>query len=483
MTAVAIGSSYTVRVTDGGKIVIATNGGEATLTVTPAVGAVESYRLGPAPTRQAFGPYAEGASGTVTNISCASLDADGSPIDISSLVSGAGIQVSTEKIGYILFNQSVGRSSFRTWAGPGNVAKSVKFIGSRISDPVAPSTSTLGSVWPTVDELLLRQYGIDATFRNCGIGSMSLLRHVCGQIRVWGNNSSGTQFAGNRASVGNGDRGDYGDVIRHTGGKMFRAKVGRARYCRYNGSSAITGLGLTQLDYIASAAVPMTPNVSASDGVPGASFPTAGLTAATTLGDTVADGNITWELVQTSGTGVDGTVLTSGPGFDPLGRIAELKAEIDTMLAAGYTKIIVVMGNGQSDAQDTLGNQPTVRGWYRTAHETIGAALLSYNAAVRTCHVLETWNPGLTVFNDAIFPDQFAALQQGLALAVTTLQGTYPGRVFSGFDWYALLGRNVQVYPEPSATSISGLNGAHPQALHQPAMAAAAAAALAAAAA
>lgn len=74
MTALAVGSSVTLTPSDGGTIAIATNGGFASIVITPTVGSVQTINLGPAPERRVLGPFSEGASVSITNNSCNSFD-------------------------------------------------------------------------------------------------------------------------------------------------------------------------------------------------------------------------------------------------------------------------------------------------------------------------------------------------------------------------------------------------------------------------
>ena len=65
----------TLSVGDGGYVSVATNGGMASVTVTPTGGSASTVNLGPLPVRQRFGPYSEGASIVLGN-STAVLDYD-----------------------------------------------------------------------------------------------------------------------------------------------------------------------------------------------------------------------------------------------------------------------------------------------------------------------------------------------------------------------------------------------------------------------
>ena len=76
MTTLAIGSSITLSVGDGGSVNVSTSGGLASVTVTPTVGAVSVVNLGPLAERRTLGPFTEGATAVVSNASCGALDYD-----------------------------------------------------------------------------------------------------------------------------------------------------------------------------------------------------------------------------------------------------------------------------------------------------------------------------------------------------------------------------------------------------------------------
>ena len=76
MTTLAIGSSVTLSVGDGGSFNLSTGGGLALVTVTPTVGTVSVVNLGPLAERRKFGIFTEGAQVTVANLSCAGFDYD-----------------------------------------------------------------------------------------------------------------------------------------------------------------------------------------------------------------------------------------------------------------------------------------------------------------------------------------------------------------------------------------------------------------------
>ena len=95
MTALAIGSSATVVLGDGGAVVVATNGGMGSVVLTPTIGAASTEAFGPAPFRKVY-TFSEGGSVVVANQTAGSLDYDyqrGGGMDqaVQALVSGAWI--------------------------------------------------------------------------------------------------------------------------------------------------------------------------------------------------------------------------------------------------------------------------------------------------------------------------------------------------------------------------------------------------------
>lgn len=76
MTTLSQGSSATITVGDNGYVSVATNGGFASVVITPTVGSVQTISIGPSPWRQKFGPFTEGASVVLSNQSCGAFDYD-----------------------------------------------------------------------------------------------------------------------------------------------------------------------------------------------------------------------------------------------------------------------------------------------------------------------------------------------------------------------------------------------------------------------
>lgn len=88
MTALAIGQTTSVKLLDDGTLTIASNGGMGNVNIVTNLGITRDVGFGPSPTRRVFGPYKEGATVTVFNQSCDSLDYEG------YLVDGGGFVVS-----------------------------------------------------------------------------------------------------------------------------------------------------------------------------------------------------------------------------------------------------------------------------------------------------------------------------------------------------------------------------------------------------
>lgn len=87
MTTLATASSITIAVPDGGTVTVVTNGGAASVTVTPVVGSVYTDNIGPGPFRKRYGPFTEGASLLLSNES-AYFDYESSGVGTASTTSG-----------------------------------------------------------------------------------------------------------------------------------------------------------------------------------------------------------------------------------------------------------------------------------------------------------------------------------------------------------------------------------------------------------
>jgi hypothetical protein len=110
MTTLAVGSSVTVAVRDGGTVAIATNGGLASAVVTLTEGGTQTVSLGPLTERRTLGPYAEGASIVITNSSCGAFDYDAETrTDPSSvaITGGTIVNAPVTRIQYVLAQTGV----------------------------------------------------------------------------------------------------------------------------------------------------------------------------------------------------------------------------------------------------------------------------------------------------------------------------------------------------------------------------------------
>lgn len=100
MTALVAGTSVSLIVRDDATAVISTNGGLASVTVTPVVGLPVTTTIGPDATRRVFGPFSEGASVLVSNINCNSLDYEAS----SKLDPGNTLTITLAGVSAVLTN-------------------------------------------------------------------------------------------------------------------------------------------------------------------------------------------------------------------------------------------------------------------------------------------------------------------------------------------------------------------------------------------
>lgn len=89
MTTLATGSSNTAVIKDNGTIAVSTNGGIGSIVVTPNGGSATTFNFGPDAQRRVYGPYPEGASATINNSSCPTLDYEAS----SGFDSGSALQI------------------------------------------------------------------------------------------------------------------------------------------------------------------------------------------------------------------------------------------------------------------------------------------------------------------------------------------------------------------------------------------------------
>ena len=101
MTTLAVNSTVTLPVGDGGVISVSTSGGFASVTVTPAGGAPSTTNVGPLADRRTFGPLSEGGTVVITNRS-AVLDYDFGRASSAASFVGSSPQYLADQSGNLL---------------------------------------------------------------------------------------------------------------------------------------------------------------------------------------------------------------------------------------------------------------------------------------------------------------------------------------------------------------------------------------------
>ncbi len=157
------------------------------------------------------------------------------------------------------------------------------------------------------------------------------------------------------------------------------------------------------------------------------------------MGSTITDGGLTWTCRALNvNTGADTamnvgaalTVLTEGKyGFDPFGLLT--RAHSETSRVKSTKARVVVLENGQSDAQASSGSQSTVQGWYTAALMSMANyfAIRGYTVFI-----------GLTCFQPSSQTYQYDTLAASVAATVTAQATLNPGKVFAGANLYSTLG-------------------------------------------
>jgi hypothetical protein len=162
MTALAIGSSATVSLRDAGQVTVSTNGGFASVTVTPTAGVAQTVSIGPGPTRRTFGPYTEGATIVMVNSSVGEMDydrpggnvatfsADGSSfVGADGKITGWGRNITGAGAGagFDPYGQSVSSTNILTVAGQTSSPVTV-------TDVVTPDGSGVRAINGTADKFI-----------------------------------------------------------------------------------------------------------------------------------------------------------------------------------------------------------------------------------------------------------------------------------------------------------------------------------------
>ena len=280
--------------------------------------------------------------------------------------------------------------------------------------PFGPSTGSdgRGGWWCRVyDELW--GAGYDAQFVQGAIGSLSFVKHAAGQVDFRSNNS--TNYFAARQSAGYPDRGFYGSIISGPNNSLWRCTTGRNIAALSDGPFRVVN-SQTNLDYLEYSAG------SQKSGSTAPSFP-----ATPAIGNTVADGDLVWTCVATTGF-PGGSVLTEGTskgqGHDPFGLMARLDEEMRRI--RGVARKIIYIANGQSDLSASTA-------WYRDALLSIASYFLKRGYEVVI---------GLTCYNPS--SGNIAAhdnLAAGVDAALASLgAGPYAARVYPGANLYRLMG-------------------------------------------
>lgn len=282
-----------------------------------------------------------------------------------------------------------------------------------------------GSMWvKCYDDLW--DYGYDPVFFNGAVGSMSMISHACGIPRSW---TALERYMQYRQPEGHGDRGHAGDFTVQNG-NIFLCTTGNKQFAFYDNSnfylSDVLATGSSfrhRLDYL---------TVGADSLRSGGSAPT--WTSATSLGDTVTDGDIEWTLVNVGNTFgfTNGTTFSDGKrpfGFDPM-QIVQRALDEGERLAqeAGVTRKIVLIQNGQSD----LGQSATE---YKKALKYVAEVFYPYGYDIGI---------GLSCYMLSASTSDYDALSTGRDAAVTELQAAWGSdRVFSAANLYQDMGTDI----------------------------------------
>lgn len=277
--------------------------------------------------------------------------------------------------------------------------------------PIRGTLTNQGSLWVPLYDVLW-QGGYEMACVNQARGSASIIKHFSGQV-TYRNNSSA--YRQKRDSIGNGDRGDVGDIC-VMGGKVFQCTTGNKIYLQYAGNQRLPGSLATWLDYVETVGAL---NSAASD---------PGGWSSATLGSTIVDGGITWTCIDASNAigfsaGMVFTEVQSGLGFDPYGLMLDLHQQMQEVQDADE-KIIVVC-NAQSDTSATAA-------WYQASLASIANFYTSRGYKVLL---------GLSCYNTNNGIDRTAAytmLTTGLEGALAALGGD--PLVKRGANLYSLMG-------------------------------------------
>jgi hypothetical protein len=296
-----------------------------------------------------------------------------------------------------------------------------------------------GTPWPLlVDKFSALKAHLK--FINGAIGSLSFIKHVCGQAGGWAAN---TRYYQERSTELVGDLGDKGDYM-YDSNKLFKCIAGNKRYAYFDDPTGIVtysagsdaGQLHKQINYIQYDKPYSTAFKS------GAVKPA--LSGVANIGDTIVDNGITWQLVSNSYSSSTTPWDRTLSRFDPLGVLSRANTLLTAQTEVDEKWFFIA--NGQSDAQATLQNQGTIQTWYSTALQNICDYIT--NAGFNVAIGLSIANPNDTITSNVAYRwDTLSAAWSAACTAKVTAAGITP-RVIKGVNGYTALGPIPPTYPQ-----------------------------------
>ena len=283
--------------------------------------------------------------------------------------------------------------------------------------PIGPAISLQGGMMFALYDGLI-DAGYVPRIINSGIGSMSMIRDVNGQIQTRANSTSYRQ---RRAPEGLGDMGYAGDLM-VVQSRLFLCTTGVKAYVSHNGNGIDLG-GPTFLDYV------RTVGTQATAATEPAGFATAA------VGDVITDGTIQWTCLSATTTfngysyGAGNMLTESRFGWDPFGLVHRVYD--DLMAVRDAKQRVCILQNAQADTSQANIN-------YQTALE--GAAGFLLNRGIKVAIGLSCYTPTTTTAN-------YDSLTTRVSNALNTVRTNanagvyYPAaNVITGANLYTLMG-------------------------------------------